>query len=276
MNSTAALTNQAIEPQQLNPAPESDSLDLAPSIRESFNRVIASEDEFPRPQKEAGVVHENRDTIPEHLKVPLQKDHPLRIVGESLLALAIIVVTMPIMLAIALRIKTSSKGPALFFQERVGRDGKTFKFIKFRTMHVDARERFPELYAYKYDKKAIKSLKFKVTDDPRVTPEGAWLRKSSLDELPNFWNVVTGKMAIIGPRPEIPEMIKYYNREEMLEKFAVRPGVTGLAQASGRGNLGFFETVDYDVSYVQKRNFKLDVELFFKTVWGVLRRDGAF
>jgi lipopolysaccharide/colanic/teichoic acid biosynthesis glycosyltransferase len=142
-------------------------------------------------------------------------------------------------------------------------------------MYVDARERFPQLYAYRYSPDELLALKFKNDNDPRVTPQGRWLRRLSVDELPNFWNVLTGEMALVGPRPEIPEMLPYY-KGEMLEKFLVRPGVTGLAQISGRGRLGFYETVDLDVSYVRNRSFLLDLRIMARTVALIILRDGAF
>ena len=140
---------------------------------------------------------------------------------------------------------------------------------------MDAKERFPELYAYKYTPDELRTLKFKIDNDPRVTPQGKWLRKATLDELPNMWNVLTGKMALVGPRPEIPEMLQYY-KGDMLKKFTVRPGVTGLAQISGRGRLGFHETVAYDLEYVHNRCLRLDLIILFKTLWLALRHDGAF
>jgi len=150
-----------------------------------------------------------------------------------------------------------------------------FRFVKFRTLYADARERFPELYAYRYTPEQLNDLKFKVDADPRVTRCGNWLRRTSLDELPNFWNVLTGDMALVGPRPEIPEMLPYY-RGEMLLKFSVRPGVTGPAQISGRGRLTFFDTVAYDVDYARKRSFLYDVKVILTTIRKVVVQDGAF
>jgi len=194
---------------------------------------------------------------------------------EIVVAIIALTVGLPVMLLIALVVKLGTPGPVLFFQKRVGINGRLFTFVKFRTMYADARERFPELYAYRYSPDEMGTLKFKVEEDPRATPQGRWLRKTSLDELPNFWNVLTGDMALVGPRPEIPEMVPYY-KGEMLRKFSVRPGVTGPAQVSGRGRLGFYETVAYDVEYVRKASWRYDVKLLFKTLVMVLARDGAF
>lgn len=181
----------------------------------------------------------------------------------------------PFMVAQWVIIRLGTPGPALYFQQRVGANQRLFRFVKFRTMYVDARERFPHLYTYRYSPDELSMLKFKNDGDSRVTPQGQWLRKISIDELPNFWNVVTGEMALVGPRPEIPEMLPYY-KGKMLEKFAVRPGITGLAQTSGRGRLGFYETVDLDVHYVRNRSFLLDLRIMVKTVAMIILRDGAF
>ncbi len=184
-------------------------------------------------------------------------------------------VLWPIMLGVALIIRRGTPGPALFFQNRVGLNFQPFKFCKYRTFFADAKQRFPSLYAYQYEASEIEQLKFKRQDDPRVTPQGVWLRKSSLDELPNFWNVLTGQMALVGPRPEIPEMLPYY-QGEMLQKFTVRPGITGLAQISGRGDLSFLETVDYDLEYVRNKSWWLDIKILFCTLFRIVLRDGAF
>jgi lipopolysaccharide/colanic/teichoic acid biosynthesis glycosyltransferase len=194
---------------------------------------------------------------------------------EILVSATVLIVSVPVLAVIATIIKCGTPGPALFFQARLGRNGKPFRFVKFRTLYADAKKRFPDLYAYQYSDRELQDLKFKVDKDPRVTPQGVWLRRSSFDELPNFWNVVKGDMALVGPRPEIPEMLPYY-KGEMLLKFSVRPGITGLAQISGRGRLGFFETVAYDVEYAKNRTLWLDLRIILKTIWMVFVRDGAF
>ncbi len=194
---------------------------------------------------------------------------------EIAVASCVLIITSPIMIILALLIRRDTPGPALFRQTRLGKYGSPFTFVKFRTLYADARQRFPHLYAYQYNHTELQSLKFKIVRDPRVTRQGEWMRKSTLDELPNFWNVLTGEMALVGPRPEIPEMLPYYTGY-MKEKFLVRPGVTGLAQISGRGRLGFYETVDLDVQYVRTRSLALDLKILAMTAFKMTTRDGAF
>lgn len=224
---------------------------------------------------------------------------------EIAVAAAALVVLTPIMALVALWVRLDSPGPVLFRQRRVAlstpisasdlaaRDdlrapgGKpeagriylapaTFTFTKFRTMYADARERFPELYQYDYgDRERFLADRFKREADPRVTVAGAWLRRSTLDELPNFWCVLTGDMALVGPRPELPAILVNYLPEEMV-KFGVKPGITGLAQINGRGNLNFRDTLDFDLEYVRSRSVSLDIRILFKTLWLVITRHGAF
>lgn len=216
---------------------------------------------------------ESMDT-PVITPIPVQwHQHLLRRCIEVPIALIALVIALPIIIGVGLWIRVGTPGPVLFFQDRVGKGGKTFKFVKFRTMYADAKERFPELYAYNYT--AGEDFKFKIVNDPRVTPQGEILRKLTLDELPNFWNVLTGDMALIGPRPEVPGMLKNYSPEAM-RKFSIRPGVTGLAQIKGRGDLTFAETVRLDLEYVARYSFWLDVRIFFATINAVVLRRGAF
>ena len=194
---------------------------------------------------------------------------------EIVAAGALLVVTLPLMLLIALVVRLDSPGPVVFRQTRIGRDGRLFKFAKFRTLYVDARQRWPHLYTYRYTADEVAALHFKLKNDPRVTRVGRWLRKSTLDELPNLWNVLIGDVALVGPRPEIPEMLPYYD-DVTLAKFSVRPGVTGLAQVRGRGDLSFRDTVELDVEYVRTRSFRLDVDILLRTVICTVLRKGAF
>lgn len=207
-----------------------------------------------------------------------------------------LIITLPIMIVLAIIIRLDSPGPPLFKQIRMTRDrrgtaanpdniapderrkrayaGKPFYFYKFRTMYVDAKTRFPELYAYKYTDEEIKTIRFKVDDDPRITRVGKWLRKSSLDELPNFWNVLRGDMTLCGPRPEIPEMSPYYTNAQ-LKKFTVAAGLTGPAQVYGRGDLSFQETANIDANYASNRSFKRDLIILLKTLEAILVGRGA-
>lgn len=210
-----------------------------------------------------------------YIPFPLHPPSWLTRVFEVALASIMLLLTAPLMLAIAWIIRRDTPGAALFVQERVGIGGKPIRFVKFRTFYADAKTRFPELYSYRYDERQLRALKLKLDDDPRVTPVGRWLRKTSLDELPNLWNLLTGEVALVGPRPEIPQLLPYY-KGEMLRKYSVRPGITGLAQVSGRGRLGFLETAEYDVKYVRTRSFVGDIRLVLKTIRLVLLQDGAF
>lgn len=194
---------------------------------------------------------------------------------DIVVSLVAVIISLPVMLVLALLVRLDSPGPVLFRQQRVGRNGKLFTFYKFRTMYADARQRFPELYAYKYSDEEIQTMYFKVLHDPRLTRLGRHLRKTSLDELPNFLNVLKGDMTLVGPRPEIPEMLPYYTPEQLV-KFSVKPGVTGLAQVTGRSVLRFQETIAADVRYCENRSFWFDIEILLRTVKTVVLRVGAF
>jgi lipopolysaccharide/colanic/teichoic acid biosynthesis glycosyltransferase len=153
--------------------------------------------------------------------------------------------------------------------------GQPFKFYKFRTMYSDANRRFPKLYDYKFNEEELTRLYFKKENDPRVPNWAKWLRRSSLDEIPNFINVLRGDMSIVGPRPDIPEMLKYYNDIHKY-KLKVKPGITGLAQIEGRGNLRFYETLNYDLEYVMNQSLILDLKIIIKTIVATIKQNGAF
>ena len=194
---------------------------------------------------------------------------------EIFVASVAIIITAPIMLAIAIIIRRGTPGNILFHQERLGVNGERFTFVKFRTLYADAKERFPELYEYKYGDEEVKTMQFKTADDPRITPQGRWLRRTSLDELPNLFLVLKGDLALVGPRPQIPELLPYY-KGPMLERFSVRPGLTDPAHVSGRSHLSFYETTAMDVEYVRTRSFWNDLKILAQTAFAVLKRDGAF
>jgi lipopolysaccharide/colanic/teichoic acid biosynthesis glycosyltransferase len=190
-------------------------------------------------------------------------------------ALVTLILALPIMLVLAVLIRLDSPGPVLFRQRRLGEHARPFLFFKFRTMWVDARDRFPELYTYQYSDVEIRSMYFKVLDDPRLTRLGARLRKTSLDELPNLINVLLGEMTLVGPRPELPEMLPYYTGPQLM-KFSVKPGVTGLAQVSGRAVLRFQQTITSDLEYCTRRSLSFDLWLLCRTITTIVQRAGAF
>jgi|SRR5579859_1040226 len=200
-------------------------------------------------------------------------------VGKRVFDLALgsigLVVSSPIMLALAIIIRLDSPGPAVFRQKRLGKGGRPFTFYKFRTMRIDARTRYPQLYAYSYSPEEIATMYFKVLDDPRLTRFGRHLRKTSLDELPNFINVLRGDMSLVGPRPELPEMLPYYTPQQTM-KFSVLPGLTGLAQVTGRAVLTFQETIVADLDYCERRSLWFDVLILLRTIKTVILRVGAF
>ena len=162
-------------------------------------------------------------------------------------------------------------GPVFFRQTRVGRHGKTFKMIKFRSMCVDAEKRKAELLKANEGAGPL----FKLRHDPRVTKLGATLRRYSLDELPQLFNVLTGSMSLVGPRPPLPEEVVKYGRDAE-RKFLVKPGLTGLWQVSGRSNLSWEQSVRLDLRYVENWTLAMDALILWKTFGAMLRGGGAY
>ena len=214
--------------------------------------------------------------VPSKDVVPLASEHrPIWYRGlERVAALGALAVFLLPMLVVAGLIRLDSRGPALFTQTRLTRGGRPFTFVKFRTMAVDGNQRFPEFAPSAWKNEPTSTLRLQVADDPRVTRLGQWLRRSSIDELPNLLHVLTGSMALVGPRPEMPEALVHYS-DEQLVKFSVTPGITGYAQIYGRGDLSFLETVEQDLRYVRDRSFRVDVGVLIRTVQCVLARKGA-
>jgi lipopolysaccharide/colanic/teichoic acid biosynthesis glycosyltransferase len=189
---------------------------------------------------------------------------------DRCVAAFLLLVLAPVIAACALLVKATSSGPALFRQVRVREHGATFMMYKLRTMTVDAEDRLAELL----ECNEVGGGLFKIKADPRVTPIGARLRKLSLDELPQLWNVVRGDMSLIGPRPALPAEVKTYD-EHARRRLAVKPGLTGLWQVSGRSNLSWTDTVRIDSDYVDNWRFRRDLAIALRTVKVVLTRDGA-
>ena len=178
-----------------------------------------------------------------------------------------VLVLSPLFVVIAIIIKFTSKGPVFFSQKRVGRDGKEFKMYKFRSMVVNAEELKEKLAA----QNEMSGPMFKMKDDPRVTKVGKFIRKTSIDELPQLLNVLKGDMSLVGPRPSLPKEVAQFE-DWMYRRLEVKPGLTCYWQVSGRNNIDFEDWMKLDIKYVDERSTWIDIKLIFKTV-GVLFGD---
>ena len=190
---------------------------------------------------------------------------------DIILSVLGIIILSPIYLIIIIAIKLDSKGTTVFKQVRVGKDGKNFTIFKFRTMIVQA-ETKREL---NIDPNDLENFVFQSKSDSRITKVGNFLRRSSLDEIPQLFNVLFGHMSLVGPRPEIPEVVKYYP-ESYQQRLLVLPGITGLAQISGRGEIELEKTVAYDLKYIVNFSVLLDIKIILLTVITVFKKEGAY
>ena len=181
--------------------------------------------------------------------------------GSGLLLLS------PVIAIVACAVKFTSKGPIFFSQKRVGKNGKIFEMYKFRSMVVNAEELKEKLV----HQNEMSGPMFKMKDDPRVTKIGKFIRKTSLDELPQLWNVLKGDMSLVGPRPSLPKEVNRFEKW-MYKRLTVKPGLTCYWQVSGRNNIDFEDWMKLDINYVEDRNLWIDIKLIFKTV-GVLFGD---
>jgi lipopolysaccharide/colanic/teichoic acid biosynthesis glycosyltransferase len=223
---------------------------------------------------------------------------------EIVVAAIGLILGLPLMLIVAVLIRWDSPGPLLFFHQRPGLSNRVhgfelqertdlcpppegyqadtlyfvpsyFRLPKFRTMYEDAQTRFPQYYAYKFAPGEFHRQYPTNRHDPRLTRVGRVLRKLSVDELPNLWCVLVGQIRLVGPRPEAPEVLRYYTPEEMY-KFACKPGITGLAQINGRGLLNWGDTLAWDLQYLRTRSVWLDLKIIAITFKHVIMRRGAF
>lgn len=191
---------------------------------------------------------------------------------DFILGWIFLVVSLPIILLAALAVRIESKGNPFFLQYRVGKGGKLFRLIKLRGMYIDARERFPELYDYsKAGSKQSLDFHFHYDEDPRVTKVGSFVRRTSIDELPNFINVILGDMSLVGPRPEVPDVYEMYGPYKSLYE-SVKPGVTCVSKCSGRDSLTKQQTLELDMGYLMRRSLLGDIKIIIKTAFGVILR----
>ena len=209
----------------------------------------------------------------------LHVDHPqlsgprqvIKDLFDRCAAAVALIMLSPLMLALALAIWLTDKGPAFFLQRRVGKDGQVFRIFKFRTMVVDAEKRLAELQT----SNDFDGVLFKMRRDPRVTAVGTYLRKWSLDELPQLINVLLGEMSLVGPRPALPDEAARY-ADHVRRRLVVKPGLTGLWQVSGRSDLSWDESVRLDLRYVENWSLALDLQILWKTVAVIFRGSGAY
>lgn len=191
--------------------------------------------------------------------------------GDIVLSGAALIILAIFFLIIAILIHLEDRGPAFYSQTRVGKNGKMFKIYKFRSMTVDADEKLAELKKYN----EIDGLMFKMKDDPRITKVGKFLRKTSIDELPQFLNVFKGDMSLVGPRPPlVSEYMNYSDYDK--QRLYVVPGCTGLWQATVRNSVGFSKMVQIDLDYIDRQSIWLDLKIIFMTIKVMLFPNGAY
>jgi lipopolysaccharide/colanic/teichoic acid biosynthesis glycosyltransferase len=198
-------------------------------------------------------------------------DEGLRRLFDIIFSSCCLLLLAPLFTVVAILIRLDSPGPALFIQTRVGRDGRLFPVFKFRSMVSNAEARRKELA----DANEASGPLFKIRTDPRITKVGKWLRRSSVDELPQLINVLRGEMSLVGPRPALPDEVAKYSAHER-ERLSVTPGLTGLWQVSGRSDLSFDRAMALDLEYVAKRTIVYDLFILARTIPAVLSGRGAY
>lgn len=190
---------------------------------------------------------------------------------DLVVTLASMPIVLPLLLLIAVAIRLDSKGPVIFMQDRIGLHKRAFKMYKFRSMWVDAEERLAEVEHLN----EADGPNFKIKDDPRITRIGRFIRKSSIDELPQLFNVISGDMSLVGPRPMSKRDVSLFDKGVQRKRFSVRPGITCLWQISGRSDLSFEEWLKLDLQYIDNWSFWLDLKVLLKTIPAVLKGGGA-
>jgi len=193
---------------------------------------------------------------------------------------AFLIAFSPVFFAVSALVKLTSKGPVFFRQQRVGEAGRPFMMLKFRTMHANADKRVHQQYVETFiqssdTSESGKNVVFKIVDDPRVTPLGHFLRRSSLDELPQFWNVLKGEMSLVGPRPPLPYEVARYKRWHQRRVLEAKPGITGLWQVTGRSRTTFDEMVRLDLRYAKSYSVWTDLKILLATPRAVISGNGA-
>jgi lipopolysaccharide/colanic/teichoic acid biosynthesis glycosyltransferase len=213
--------------------------------------------------------HETRQTVKElELSYRLVK----RLI-DVMLGGVLLLLSLPIFLIAAVAIRLETKGNPFFLQKRIGLGGKPFTIVKLRGMYIDSRVRFAHLYDYKRHESL--NFHFHAKEDPRITRVGAFIRRTSIDELPNFLNVVAGQMTLVGPRPEVPEMLELYG-DYKAAYLSIKPGVTCVSKISGRDSLSKQESIEMDLGYLDQMATSYDLSILWRTLRGVLLRQDVY
>lgn len=201
---------------------------------------------------------------------------PLKRFFDICFSLGALVVMSPLLLILAVLVKSTSRGPLIYRHKRLGRGGRHFFCYKFRTMHADADKRLTELLKNSPEAKEEWEKTYKLKNDPRITPFGNFLRRTSLDEFPQFLNVLKGDLSVVGPRPIVEEEASKFYGKNALEILSIRPGLTGLWQVSGRSNTSYNERISMDLTYLKTRSLGLDLKLIAQTIPAMISSKGAY
>ncbi|MGB9378072.1 MAG: sugar transferase [Mycobacteriales bacterium] len=237
------------------------------------------------PKAMSGASNGARPAGPQQADRPSIPVQPVRIAGslgyvvtkrllDVVLAGAILLVSLPLLAIVALLIKLESRGPVIYAAERVGQREKHFPCYKLRTMRTDMDDTIHRDHLRYLISNSESVVAARITDDPRITRVGRWLRKSSLDELPQLWNVLRGDMSLVGPRPPLPYEVEHYKPWQK-QRLRVQPGLTGYWQVLGRGQVTFDDMCRMDLTYIEKRSLSLDLWILLKTPSAVVSRRGA-
>lgn len=201
---------------------------------------------------------------------------PIKRTFDIIFSLLALILGLPLFFLIGIAVKLSSPGPIFYRHERIGRGGKPFSCYKFRTMYKDADQRLHELLTQQPHLQREWDDTHKLKNDPRVTPLGIFLRKSSLDEIPQFWNILKGDLSVVGPRPVVKHEIDAHFGPKALIILSIRPGLTGIWQVSGRSDTAYSRRIQLDEMYVDTQSFLLDLKLIVKTIPAMLSSRGAY
>ena len=227
---------------------------------------------FPHIRLDSNIRYDSPRSMPQPLAQPGKFYFMIKRALDVTAAALIFAALWPLMAFVALRIKMHDGGPIFFAQTRVGKDGKRFKMRKFRSMVTDAERLRCDLQELNHHGQ---SITFKIKDDPRITPIGRFIRKTSIDELPQLWNVFRGEMTLVGPRPAVPSEVAQYSAWER-RRLEVKPGLTCLWQISGRADLPFPDQVRLDVAYIESQSLLVDCWILCMTPAAVLSGKGAY